>query len=397
MNRVCLCLLAALLLIAGCVGGAGQGSGGIGVVSCSFPGPRPSNPEIRFIAPDASAPSGRIEVANLTSNELAGLRQRPLVPEEWEALVRVTVATEDGGDGGLPAVAGNYAVADDAIVFTPLFPFDPGRRYRVTYLPAKLSVDVGSPSRDLVPSTFVDRVYPSADVIPENQLRLYIHFSAPMGRKGGLDYVRLVDEKGVEVKDPFLPLDAEFWNADRTRFTVFFDPGRVKRGILPNKEMGRSLTEGQPYTLAISREWRDGQGLPLKEDFRRVLHVGPPDEKPLDQRTWRVAAPHANTREALAVSFPEPLDHGLLLRALGVLSRSGKIVDGEASVEANETRWTFTPRESWKAGEYRLKVLTILEDLAGNRIGRAFEVDEFERADKSAEPEEVFLPFSVPK
>ena len=76
-------------------------------------------------------------------------------------------------------------------------------------------------------------VFPSASVVPENQLRMYIQFSAPMGRRGGLDHVKLLDETGDEVDDPFLPLDAEFWNADRTRYTLFFDPGRQKRGILP--------------------------------------------------------------------------------------------------------------------------------------------------------------------
>ena len=54
-----------------------------------------------------------------------------------------------------------------------------------------------------------------------------------------------------EVEGPFLPLDYEFWNADRTRFTVFFDPGRVKHGILPNKQMGRALKVGRSYTLLV--------------------------------------------------------------------------------------------------------------------------------------------------
>ena len=89
------------------------------------------------------------------------------------------------------------------------------------------------------------RSIPTADVVPENQLRLYIHFSAPMGLKGGLDYIHLLDDAGNEVKDPFLPLDTEFWNDDRTRYTVFFDPGRQKRGIAPIAEMGRSLTAGK--------------------------------------------------------------------------------------------------------------------------------------------------------
>jgi len=37
----------------------------------------------------------------------------------------------------------------------------------------------------------------------------------------------------------------------------------------------------------------------------------------------------------------------------------------------------------------------MLEDLAGNRIGRAFEVDQFDRTDKSAEPEKTLIPFLI--
>ena len=141
-------------------------------------------------------------------------------------------------------------------------------------------------------------MFPTADVVPENQLRLYIHFSAPMGMRGGLDFVHLLDEAGQEVKDPFLPLDAEFWNDDRTRYTVFFDPGRQKRGIAPIADMGRSLTEGKSYTLVVDAAWRDGNGLPLKQAFRRTFKVGPPDERPLDPKTWKIAAPAAGSSHA---------------------------------------------------------------------------------------------------
>jgi hypothetical protein len=50
---------------------------------------------------------------------------------------------------------------------------------------------------------------------------------------------------------------------------------------------------------------------------------------------------------------------------------------------------------SLAGGAYSLVVLTILEDLAGNRIGRAFEVDRFDRADETAEPEKVLVPFQI--
>jgi len=73
------------------------------------------------------------------------------------------------------------------------------------------------------------------------------------------------------------------------------------------------------------------------------------------------------------VTFPRPLDHGLLMRAVGV-RRDGAAVVGDVRVDANETRWTMTPNEPWRRGDYAVIALGILEDLAGNRIGRAFEV-----------------------
>ncbi len=79
-----------------------------------------------------------------------------------------------------------------------------------------------------IPSTVVTDVYPAGDVIPENLLRMYVQFSGPMGQQGGLDHVVLLDARGREMPDALLPLDTELWNGDRTRFTLLFDPGRVK-------------------------------------------------------------------------------------------------------------------------------------------------------------------------
>jgi hypothetical protein len=215
-----------------------------------------------------------------------------------------------------------------------------------------------------------------------------------MGRRGGLDYIQLLDEDGKAVEDPFLPLDAEFWNEDHRRYTVFFDPGRQKRGILPNRAMGPSLKAGRSYTLVIKRDWTDGNGQPLEEAFTRRFRVGPPELAPLDQRTWKLDPPLAGTRGPLVVRFPKPLDHGLLLRALGVRHGTSG-VSGDPTVDGEETRWSFTPREPWQPGEYELLALSVLEDLAGNRIGRAFEVDNFERSDRSPEPETIVIPFQI--
>ena len=132
---------------------------------------------------------------------------------------------------------------------------------------------------------------PSGATVPENLLRLYIEFSAPMGLAGGLPYIRLQDAKGREVIDPFVPLDQPLWNAARTRYTLLFDPGRVKRGILPNSRMGRPLRAGRTYTLEIDAAWPDAQGRPLAEPFRRTLRAGRAILEPLDPSRWQLDAP----------------------------------------------------------------------------------------------------------
>jgi hypothetical protein len=223
---------------------------------------------------------------------------------------------------------------------------------------------------------------------------MYIEFSGPMGRKSGVEHISLLDQAGREISGAVLPLDYEFWSPDHTRFTVFFDPGRVKKGILPNREMGRPLETGRSMTLVVSREWRDEHGLPLKEDFKRTFRVGPPEDKPIDPSSWRIQPPAAGTRDGVIVTFPRPLDHGLLLRALGV-TLDRKTVNGDIVLEPGETRWVFTPNDPWRAGAYRLLALEILEDPAGNQIGRAFEVSNAGPVDKGPSSKTITLPFNV--
>lgn len=362
-----------------------------------------ASPQIRIADERGSPSAAKIEVTGVAFDVLSPLSARTPTVDDWQRVLRVTVVGDDDSAAAedVPAVAGTYTLGDHEIVFTPMFGLDPGGRYAVTLNLGggrRITRIVSLPKRDVAASTIVDHVNPTSEVVPENLLRMYVHFSAPMGRKGGLDYVHLLEGSGAagdaEVKDPFLPLDAELWNGDRTRFTVFLDPGRVKRGVLPNEQMGRSLTEGRRYTLVVSREWLDAQGLPLKQEFRRTFRVGPPDERPLDPKSWRVDVPARGTRDPLMITFPEPLDHGLLMRAIGVSTAGGAALDGDPNTHSNETRWAFTPRSAWREGDYQIVVLTILEDLAGNRIGRAFEVDRFDRADRQ-QTESINLPFRV--
>ena len=351
------------------------------LVGCTPTAPDRNNPVITLVVPPDRPEAAIVDVSGLGPSALAALQ----APDVAAQTVRVEVlpAGSDLPRPDDPQVAGRSVVVDGIVRFTPSFPFDPGARYRVVVETGRLpggppgatTAIVGRPARVVdAARTMVTAVAPSGAVFPENLLRLYVHFSAPMGRRGGGGHVWLLDAEGREVADPFLPVEAELWNSDRTRYTLFLDPGRVKTGIRPNDEMGRALIRGRRYTLVIDADWQDAYGRPLAEPFRRAFRVGPAIETALDPRRWTVAPPRAGSRDPLVVAFPHALDQGLLARALAVETAGGAAVAGSADVAAGETTWRFVPDAGWTAGAHRLVVLGILEDPSGNRIGRAFEL-----------------------
>jgi predicted small secreted protein len=359
---------------------------------------------------DAAAGRTRaVEVANLQTRTLMALQASVLDQEQWEQILRITIQPASGTNyPSTPPVIGSYEVDDSVVRFIPMFPFDRGRLYVVTFdaslvlgpemneaLGQPLVSVIGLPMPEIVPSTIIEQVYPTASVLPENQLKLYVHFSAPMSAVDGLRYISLLDEGGNEVEVVFLPLGTQFWDRTRQRYTVFFDPGRIKQGLVLNEERGRSISEGGTYTLIINESWPDAEGIPLREGFRKQFRVGPPDTEPIDPLRWILQEPQASTREPLVVSFPEPLDHGLLERVLSVTTMAGDRVAGESKSSNGEMRWAFVPSEPWAIGEYSIVVLSILEDLAGNRIGTLFEINALEEMSPRLERDSVVVPFSI--
>jgi hypothetical protein len=90
-----------------------------------------SAPQLMLDAADGDPSHASIKVVGLAPREVAALRAREMSVDEWHAILRVTVARDDGGvapQPDLPAVAGKYAIAGDSIVLTPMFGLDPGRR-----------------------------------------------------------------------------------------------------------------------------------------------------------------------------------------------------------------------------------------------------------------------------
>jgi hypothetical protein len=295
--------------------------------------------------------------------------------------------------GDSTPMAGRFAETPRGLMFKPAFPFDSGRDYEVvtgaTRSPFRF------PAEARAPSTRVTAIHPSSDTLPENLLRLYIEFSAPMSRGSGLPYVKLLDEQRREVKQAFLPLDASFWNGDFTRYTLFLDPGRVKRGILPNDAMGRALINGHKYSIVIDSSWQDGRGQPLVGPFVKSFVAAKAEYRPISLDRWRLDVPPSGGRQPLTVRFDRQLDHGLLARAIGVAYETGVAIEGQLDIIDGGRAVRFTPARNWSRALYHVVVLDILEDLAGNRVNQAFEVDSFVRADSTGKVPEFKIVFRI--
>ncbi len=216
---------------------------------------------------------------------------------------------------------------------------------------SRLTADFSREKKPLQPTTKIAAVYPSADHLPENLLRFYIHFTSPMSRGEAYRHLKLIDTATRKpVRAPFLELEEELWSPDGTRFTLFIDPGRIKRGLTPREMFGPVLEAGKSYCLIIDRGWLDASGNPLQSEFRRTFRAGPPDESMPDPKKWSLAPPRAGTRDAMVVRFPEPLDRGLLERVVGVLDPKGHLIPGEVSIADAETIWRFVPEDPWRPG-----------------------------------------------
>ena len=301
----------------------------------------------------------------------------------WASIFFVTTSAENG-----PPMFGTYSIEREALIFHPRFPLANGVRYRAVYRPspgakgeAPVEVWFDGPVPSATPQARVTHVYPTTEVWPANQLRFYVYFSAPMRRGEVWNHIRLIGDGGSVVPLAFLEIEPELWDASNQRLTVLFDPGRIKRGVAPERELGPPIVEGHRYTLEVNRELLDASGRPLAAEFRKEFRGGAPVRSAIDPKDWRVSPPSSNSTEPLTVDFPRPLDYALLEHAITVRAATvradllARDLAGVVAIERSETRWSFIPAQRWTTGDYELVIDPALEDAAGNRIGRPFEVD----------------------
>ena len=320
--------------------------------------------QIRIITDESSPDFGSLEVIKLAEIRTAILQVFP--KQAWQK-----------NNDDLPPMLGKTFSTDSSLVFVPKYSFIQGKSYMV-----RLQMPEGTPQiihefkvpvlRKAKPTKIV-QVYPSSAILPANLLKMYIQFSAPMGQDEVYPNLSLYDDEGQEIVNPFLEIHPPLWDKTQKRLTLWFDPGRIKRGLHPNRELGPPLRPWKTYILKIAPDWKDALGQKLENGFEKSFHVIKADRQKPNPRNWKVDVPPAGTRDPLTIYFPEPMDKALLDSGVGVFEDENRQLLGESQTLDSERQWSFVPQFPWHSGSYAIRLSVRMEDLAGNNLKRLFD------------------------
>jgi hypothetical protein len=190
-----------------------------------------------------------------------------------------------------------------------------------------------------------------------------------------LQYVHLLDENRDTVPAVFLDLQPELWNKERTALTLWLDPGRIKRDLIPNRKMGNPLQKGAWYTMVVSEQWKDVQGIYLEKKSEKKFFVGERDSVSPQLQSWIIHPPKAGTQMVIQINLGEPLDYFLLGETIEIANEKNETISGEIKIGQQERIVFFIPDQPWQKGHYRIRVASHLEDLAGNNLNKPFDRD----------------------
>ena len=198
------------------------------------------------------------------------------------------------------------------------------------------------------PATVVSQIYPTGDVVPENQLRLYVHFSGADGTKGGLDYVH---SSMTMARSSWIRFFRSTPNSGTTitPVTPCSSIRAAEEGHSPERGDGAIVEPGKRYTLVVDANGATERPSPEATFRRRSLSARPMNVPSTRRRgsapppagtAIRWSSPFRNARSRPAAARPRRRSRRQSLR-------------GDVRIEDGETRWSFTPPEAWRAGTYQ--------------------------------------------
>jgi hypothetical protein len=343
----------------------------------SFRSPARANQPVLTLELGADGRGWRVSAHNLRPDLVASVRAR------LEALLRVIVDDDGAADvDDVPDISGDREVAGGTVRFIPDFPFEPGVRFRAILdlgalgepgLAEVLIHEFSFPKAVSANEPEVSQVFPSSDVLPENLLRFHVRFSRPMRRGRAGANIAVLGPGGSPAPDVLYRAPVELWNTSMTCLTILLDPGRLKRGVGPNRMLGPPLKVAERYMLAVGPGMIDVNGRPLRQRFAKAFTVCEAVRAPVAVEDWMIVPPMADSREPLELTFPMPLDWAGLWHGIAVVSEGGEQISGRVAIDHDETRWCFTPDTAWRAGFHSIRISPHLEDACGNTPYGAFD------------------------
>ena len=251
------------------------------------------------------------------------------------------------------SILGDWKYEKLKTVFKPLIPLTAGKEFLVYRNAVNTDSFILSKKKQVPPSVLA--FFPSSDTIPENLLKCYLSFSQPMRDINIYDFIVVNDEKGQEIKDVILPLQPALWNKEQTILTLWIDPGRIKRDLIRNKNLGIPLKKGNNYSIMVSQEWQAKNGEKLSYDFRKFFYVSKRDESIPNTSQWVVTSPKQGGTKSLTIEFPESMDYRTTLEGFKIY-KGDQEIKGKTSLRYHETKWVFIPEQPWLMGNYQIKI-----------------------------------------
>ncbi|MEG9436512.1 hypothetical protein JAO29_10100 [Edaphobacter sp. HDX4] len=324
-----------------------------------------------------------VTVRGLDPDLMVSLGKRTLTNGLLKSLLGVSVVRTGASSGDdLPNIFGRYQILEDCLRFIPHFPFERGLSYRASFDPRPLgrpefsevlTLEFSLPKALSAAPAEVQHIFPSSDDLPENLLRFYVGFSNPMQRGQAEAEIRLLGPDGEPATDVLYRAPVELWDRSMRCLTILLDPGRLKRKVGPNRELGPPLKAGQVYTLAVGAGMLDFDGRPLTATVNKRFVITEAVREHIAVEQWKIVSPVSQSREPLVLLFPQPLDWALLGHAIAIASTDGQSINGRIVIDQGEKRWSFTPTSPWAAGSYHVRVASSLEDVCGNNILAPFD------------------------
>ncbi|MEM9822155.1 MAG: Ig-like domain-containing protein [Bacteroidota bacterium] len=295
-----------------------------------------------------------------------------------------------------PAMLGQYEQQGQQIVFRPVLPFQAGQSYVATLLD-QFTFHFSIPKTYASEISQVLSVFPSGKTVPANLLKVYLHFSHPMSEGQAYRHITLVDQNGQKVERAFLELYPELWDIDRKRLTLWLEPGRIKRALGPNQNVGSPMVNGQSYRLVVDHQWIDAKGNPLAQDYEQQWQVAPAHYQRIDWQRWQYEWPSPNSTDPLKIRFERPIDQAVLMKSFVLTDAANNQIAGHFESSENESVLQFYPQNAWAPGKYCLRIAASLEDVAGNNLNRPFDLDLLDSSTKIGDQECYEQHFTIEK